>query len=223
MSFLEIHGLSEFGTGSEYLIIFILTISILWITLILYSLKKNHVRKTLRYFVPMMIAALFLEASAAASGRYIYPGYLIYFSVISGTVPLIILLGWSTNLFIFLNIGERIGNTLFKKLTMFRIIAISFLAGIFGVCFDLLEDPIAHHNHWWVWTESTTNSSFYGVPFTNFLDWFLILFFMALATQLINRSSLSENRKLFISIISVSYIGAAIFLVHHGIVQLLSF
>ena len=222
MSFLEIHGLSEFGTGSEYLIVFILTSSILWITLILVSLKKNHVRKTIRYFIPMMIAALFLEASAVASGRYIYPGYLVYFSVIGGSVPLIILLGWSTNLFLFLNIGERIGNTFFKQRTIFRIIAISFLAGIFGVCLDLLEDPIAYHNHWWIWTESTTNASFYGVPFTNFLDWFLILFFMALATQLINRSSLSENRKLLISIISVSYIGAAIFLTHQGIVQLLS-
>ena len=149
MSFLEIHGLSEFGTGSEYLIVFILTSSILWITLILVSLKKNHVRKTIRYFIPMMIAALFLEASAVASGRYIYPGYLVYFSVIGGSVPLIILLGWSTNLFLFLNIGERIGNTFFKQRILFRILAISFLAGIFGVCLDLLEDPIAHHNELW--------------------------------------------------------------------------
>jgi uncharacterized membrane protein len=162
----------------------------------------------------MMITALFLEAAAVASGRYSYPGYLITLSVVGGSVPIIILVGWSANLFLFLKMSEQAVIRLYKKQNFLRILMISIGAGLFGVCLDLLEDPLAHHNNWWIWTESTTGATFYGVPFSNFLDWFIILFSMALATQLIERSGYSEPRKLLISLVSVSYIGVAIYATH---------
>ena len=216
MSFIEI---GEFGIGSGFLYMFIFTMLVVWLSLVLYSFKRYGGKKTVRYFLPMMIAALFLEAGAVSSGRYIYPGYLTHISVLGRSVPLIILLGWSANLFLFLKMSKRVVLVFYKTKNLIRIVLISLLAGLFGVCLDLLEDPIAHHNNWWMWTESVTEASFYGVPFSNFFDWFIILFYMALATQLIERSSYSENRKLLISFFSISFIGVAIFITHSLFVQ----
>ena len=207
-------NIDEFGTGSSFLYLFIVTISVVWLALVLFSLKRHGWRKTVRYFVPMMIAALFLEAVAVSSGRYVYTGYLLYFSVIGAQVPLIILLGWSANLVLFLSISEQAVKEFYSKHNLGSVFLISLLTGVFGVCLDLLEDPLAHHNHWWVWTESTQGITVYGVPVLNFIDWFIILFYMALATLLIDRSWYSENRKLLISIVSISFIGVAIYATH---------
>lgn len=219
MSFVEINT-----TNSTFVTLFpfIITISVIWIILFLFSWKRNGLKKTVRYFVPMIGAALFLEAAAVASGRYLYPGYFLYLSVLGGSVPLIILLGWSTNLFLFLNISKQIATAVTQKITLLRTLAISLVAGCFGVCLDLLEDPIAHHNSWWIWTTQNPAASLFGVPITNFLDWFIILFFMALTTQLIDQAPYSENKKLLLSFISISYVGAAIYLVHEAMIILFS-
>ena len=211
MAFIELGG---YDSNAEFLALFIVTVLILWIVLVLYSLRYYGPKKTIRYVVPMMIAALFLEAAAVASGRYSYPGYLVYISIIGGSVPLIILMGWSVNLFLFLKLSEQTVLQLYKKRNLVSVVVIALVTGLFGVCLDVLEDPLAHHNQWWVWTESSTMAGFFGVPWSNFADWFLILFYMALATQLIERSGLSENRKLIISILSVSFIGLAIYASH---------
>ena len=216
MPFIELHG----WNGSLSLLMFIGTIFFIWLILVVVSLRKFGTKKTIRYFFPMIIASLFLEAAAVVSGRYVYPGYFGYLSVIGGSVPLIILLGWSSNLFLFLNLGKYTVNGFFTQRPLLRITIISVIAGLFGVCLDVLEDPVAHYNNWWVWTQQTPTFSFYGVPFSNFLDWFIILFYMALATQLIDQSKYSENRKLLISIISVAYIGAAIFITHMIVVAI---
>ncbi len=220
MSFIE---LNPAGYTSPTIIFFVLIISIIWSVLMLYSLKKNGWKKTLRYFVPMMVAAFFIEASAVATGRYQYPGYILYFSVLGGSVPFIILLGWSVNLFLFLSCAKQILAFFFQKITIARMILISAVTGCIGVFLDLLEDPIAHHNQWWVWTEQSPLLTLFGVPITNFFDWFIILFFMALVTQLIDHASLSENRKLLISFISISYVGAAIYLAHTALIMMLAF
>jgi uncharacterized membrane protein len=215
MSILELHS----WTGSASLLLFIITMAVLWVVLVVLSLRKNKIKKTVRFFVPMIIASLFLEAAAVASGRYHYPGYVLYISVIGGSVPLIILLGWSTNLYLMLAMSQYSLKRYFIDNPVLRIVLISGVAGLFGILIDLLEDPIAHHNNWWVWTQSSA-LSFSGVPLSNFIDWFIILFFMSFGMQLIDRSRYSENIKLVISIISVSYIGAAIFFIHTAIITI---
>jgi len=210
MPFIELHGWG----GSWSLLVFQCMISALFVVLLWWSIRKCGWKKTFRLFVPMFIAALFLEAAAVSSGRYTYSGYAVYLSLLGGSVPLIILLGWNVNLVLFLGLGEYVVNT-WKSLHLYlRFILVSLIAGIFGVCLDLLEDPIAQSNHWWVWSAHPTTTSLFNVPLSNFVDWFLILFFMTLATQFIEQSSVTENRKLFLAIFSVSYVGALIFLVH---------
>jgi len=220
MSFIEIQG---FDPQSASLYVFIFTILVVWLILVFYSYKKYGTKKTIRFFLPMMIAALFLEATAVSSGRYDYPGYLFYFSVIGGSVPLIIILGWSANLFLFLNMSKQFVTNWYRKHNLITIVIVSLFTGLFGVCLDVLEDPIAHHNNWWLWTGSPAGATFYSVPLSNFFDWFIILFYMALATQLIDRSGYSENRKLLISFFSISFIGVAIYATHILFTELILF
>lgn len=212
MSFIEIG--QAFGSDSEYLYMFIVTISLVWVLLVFFSLKKDGVKKTIRYFVPVMGAALFIEATGVANGRFSYPGYLLYFSVLGGSVPLIILIGWSTNLFLFLNMSKPFVSRVYQRQDIVQLLGISTVAGLIGICLDLLEDPLAHHNNWWIWTESTGGLTFFNVPFSNYLDWFFILFSMSLATLIIDRSGLDENRKLLISFTSLPLVFIAILAAH---------
>jgi uncharacterized membrane protein len=212
MFFIEIN--TEFGGRSEFLYIFIITILVVWSSLIIYSLRKHGAKKTIRYFVPMMLTALFLEASAVSNGRYVYTGYIINFSILGGSVPLIILLGWSSNLFLFLNMGKHAILKLYQKQNLIQIILISTISSFFGVCLDLLEDPIAQHNKWWIWNQSASGLKFYEVPFSNLIDWFIIIFYMSLVTLLIDRSRYSENRKLAIAFSSLPIAIGGIFATH---------
>ena len=73
----------NFGEQTEFLLLFIITVFLVWITLILYSYKKFGFKRTVIYFLPMIIASLLIESAGVASGRYYYPGYLIYLSVVT--------------------------------------------------------------------------------------------------------------------------------------------
>jgi len=97
MLFIEINKNFEFGFESLH--IFTLMIFIVWLILLLYSLKIYKLKKTIRYFVPIFIAGTIGELCAQANGGYHYPGYLLYFTALGGYFPVIIALGWSVNLF----------------------------------------------------------------------------------------------------------------------------
>lgn len=212
MAFIEIN--QNFGQNTSYLSIFIITILSLWLILLYYSIRKNGVKKTIRYFFPMILVALFVESTVVSTGLFHYPGYLIYFSILGGSVPLIILIGWSLNLNLFLNFANKIVSKIYNKKNMVQLILISVFTGLIGICLDLLEDPIAHHNEWWVWNSKMSSITFYQVPLSNYFDWFIILFYTAFVTLYIERSGFSENRKLALSLFSISFIGIALFITH---------
>jgi uncharacterized membrane protein len=218
MFFIEIN--QNFGENTRLLAPFIAVIAIAWVFLVYYSYKKYGTKKTIVYFLPIIIATLVIESAGVAGGRYYYPGYLVYLSVVGGAVPLIIILAWSANLFLFLNLGRYFISKLYQKQNYVQIIFISLAAGLFGVCLDLLEDPIAHYNNWWIWETSLKGIKFFNVPILNFIGWFVLVFFMATATLLIERSRFSENRKVLLSISSLAITGSAIFIVHALIVRL---
>jgi len=210
MFYIEVN--QHFGEQTEFLLLFIVTIFIAWSSLVLYSYKKYGIKRTIMYFLPMIIAALIIESAGVASGRFYYPGYLLYFSVVGGGVPLIIILAWSVNLFLFYNLAKHVILQIYQKRNYVQILSISLAAGFFAVCLDLLEDPLAHYNHWWVWKEAITGVKFYDVPLLNFVGWFNLIFFMTFATLLLERSRFSENRKVLLSIASLSITGVIIFI-----------
>jgi len=137
----------NFGEQTEFLHLFIITVFIVWLSLVIYSYKKYGSKKTVMYFLPMILAALFIESAGVASGRYYYPGYIVYLSAIGGGVPLIIILAWSANLFLLFNMAKHVVSKVYQKRNFLQIFLISLMAGCFAVCLDLLEDPLAHYNN----------------------------------------------------------------------------
>ena len=204
----------NFGEQTEFLLPFLITVFLVWLILVIFSYYRNGLKKTIMYFLPMIIIALFIESAGVASGRYNYPGYILYLSVVGGGVPLIIILAWSANLFLFFNMSKHIVLNVYQKRNFLQIFLISITAGVIAVCLDLLEDPLAHYNNWWIWKESIGGVKFYEVPLLNFVGWFFLIFFMSLSTLLIERSKFTDNRKLLISITSISITGAVMFAVH---------
>jgi putative membrane protein len=221
MFFIEIN--QNFGEQTRLLAPFIGVIALAWILLVFYSYKKYGTKRTLIYFLPIIIATLIIESAGVAGGRYYYPGYIVYLSVVGGAVPLIIILAWSVNLFLFMNLGKLFISKVYQKRNTLQIVFISLSAGLFGVCLDLLEDPLAHYNNWWIWETSLQGIKYFNVPILNFIGWFILVFFMSCATLLIDRSKYSENRKVLLSISSVSITGTVIFVVHGLILRLLEY
>ncbi len=221
MFFIEIN--QNFGEQTRLLAPFIAVIAIAWLFLVYYSYRKYGTKKTIVYFLPIIIATLFMESAGVAGGRYYYPGYFVYISVVGGAVPLIIILAWSVNLFLFMNLGKYFISKLYQRQNYLQILFISLAAGLFGVCLDLLEDPIAHYNNWWIWESSLKGIKFFEVPILNFIGWFILVFFMSIATLLLERSRFSENRKVLLSISSLAITGSVIFIVHGVIVKFFEF
>jgi len=221
MFFIEIN--QNFGEQTRLLAPFIAVIAIAWVFLVYYSYRKYGAKKTIVYFLPIIIATLFMESAGVAGGRYYYPGYLVYLSVVGGAVPLIIILAWSVNLFLFMNLGKYFISKLYQRQNYLQILFISLAAGLFGVCLDLLEDPIAHYNNWWIWETSLKGIKFFEVPILNFIGWFILIFFISIATLLLERSRFSENRKVLLSISSLAITGSVIFIVHGVIVKFFEF
>ncbi len=221
MSLLEFNP--HFGEGTQLLAPFVVLCAVLWLVFLYYSYKRFGVHKTLIYFLPIILTTMFIESAGVAGGRYYYNGYLIYISAVGGAVPLSIIVAWSVNFFLFMNIGKHVVYNLYEKTNRLQIILVSLITGASGVCLDLLEDPIAHHNHWWIWKGSLTGLKYYDVPVLNFIGWFLLLFFITFATISIERSRFSDNRKVLLAIFSLAITGSVIFLVHGGIVRLFEF
>jgi uncharacterized membrane protein len=218
MGFIDISP--NFGDQTQNLLPFVILILLVWGLSVYYSYRRFGAKRTLIYFLPTIIITMFIESAGVAGGRYDYHGYLIYVSIVGGAVPLSIVIAWSANFFILLNMGKHIVSRFYEKINYLQIVLISLIAGLFGVLLDFLEDPIAQHNHWWIWKESLPGLRYYGVPLSNFLGWFLLLFFMTFATIMIERSKISENRKVLLSISSLAITGCVVFLVHFGAIRL---
>jgi putative membrane protein len=201
---------ATFFSQPWHLYVFIALIYGVWSLLVLVSLKQYGWKKTVRFFLPMMIVGLFIESAGVALGRYQYPGYLTYISVVGGGVPLVIVAGWSVNLVLSLHLATSIVGRLRRVHGLLQIVGIAVTAGCVGVCLDMLEDPLAHQNRWWVWDQTLAGAAFFDVPLSNFRGWFVLLFLSALLFLLIERSGFSENRKLVLGISSTSVVGGTI-------------
>jgi putative membrane protein len=102
-------------------------------------------------------------------GSYNYTGVLL--PQLPGGVPLAIGFAW-----LLILTGGSYTAARFVRLgrsSPLPIVALSLLGALFAVGLDLLLEPVAYHvKGYWQWLP-TDDASYYGIPWSNFVAWFL--------------------------------------------------
>lgn len=201
---------------AKYLLPFSCMIVGLFILLAAASVRRQGWARTVRLMGPMMVFAALLETMGTGRGGWYYPDYWLYVDLFGSYVPVVICMGWAVNLFLFYHMAEVIMSRLRWPMGLRRMAATSALTGAIGILLDMLEDPVAHVNHWWVWTHGRGGDTvhFYLVPVSNFLDWFFILSTSAMGFLLIEHSRFSEGKKLALSFLAVTPIAVSTLILH---------
>tara|TARA_B100001250_G_scaffold142803_1_gene122211 strand:+ start:7568 stop:8386 length:819 start_codon:yes stop_codon:yes gene_type:complete len=111
-------------------------------------------------------------------------------------VPIFIILTWygliymSFNYVIYIFKVETMG---FSNSSIIEILTISFFCGLFIMLLDLILDPIGVDEKRWLWQNPGV---YYGVPYLNFLGWFLCCFITVFLFLLLfsNNKSISFDK-----------------------------
>ena len=140
----------------------------------------THAWRRAPYFMFLMLAAMlfgFIAEYTAVSSTpqpYHYPQALI---ALPGPVPLNICLGWGIIIYAALQTAIRL-----QVNEWLRPLVAAFLA----VIIDFVEDPPFVAMDMWVWTPSYPDAWF-GIPWSNYVGWFLIVITFLLSFQLLAR------------------------------------
>jgi uncharacterized membrane protein len=111
-----------------------------------------------------------------------------------GVCPLSVAIGW---FFISYSV-VYIATKLFKNRGVLTRAAVG---GLLAMNLDLMVDPIAVRNLWWAWpqaeTLATQQTTFWilGIPVTNFIGWFLLIFFFAILWEKVPPKEETWKRK----------------------------
>jgi len=90
------------------------------------------------------------------------------------TVPISVCYGWFFIAYSMVYISTK----LFKNKGIYTR---ALVGGLLAMNLDLMIDPIAVRNLWWAWPQLQINTFWIlGIPFTNFLGWFLLIFLFAI-------------------------------------------
>ena len=155
----------------------------------IHAVKFRGAYKTLLLFFAAVIIGGGMENINSIFGGYYYPGSASNLIVFIGLCPFDIILGWyviiyCTSYFSHILIGKGEGSLpiqgigtnpekidmKFLKRTVLR----AALAGLIAVNLDLVIDPVAVENGWWIWT--VPNLYIFDVPIANFFGWFFLIF-----------------------------------------------
>jgi uncharacterized membrane protein len=115
-------------------------------------------------------------------GKYYYTDFLG--SKVLG-VPIVVPLVWFVIAYLtfslsFPMVGESLsGNNSARKLDLRKIVLLCALAAFGSVAWDLMIDPMFTAYGYWVWgTQLFPSPEISGIPLTNFLGWFIVVFLM---------------------------------------------
>jgi len=117
-------------------------------------------------------------------GKYYYTETMFFPKI--GPIPIIIPIMWMVLTYL----AYSITNFIFSKeisthsISARSLILFSTLDGLCTTSFDLIADPVAVTSGMWVWIDQ---GPYYGIPFTNFLGWFLVTFTITLIYRITHR------------------------------------
>ncbi|MCZ7382071.1 MAG: carotenoid biosynthesis protein [Candidatus Methanoperedens sp.] len=175
-------------------------IFIAFIFVILHSLANIGIKSTTFFFALTVLLGFFSELLGVkygwVFGSYYYisrPPWMIF-----GLVPIQTPLSWSVLIYIGYCTTNIIFKTLEKKISIFtNIIKKRMIFAILLACvdalivmnIDMVMDPVAS-GHSWIWLEE---GSYYGIPLSNFIGWFLVTFIATCTFRTYNFGTKSEK------------------------------
>lgn len=128
--------------------------------------------------------SMYIAANPVDQVPYVYPPA---FAISILGVPLWVPVGWTVVIFYLSAITSDslirgTASSLLGRLYTAGIVR-AFCDASLALAIDLVMDPIAQAEGWWVWTERAHGFALFSVPVTNFIAWFGIVFSLSLVTR----------------------------------------
>jgi len=187
--------------------------SFIWISCNLVFLFWNSslvkgVKRTLLAFVITTLIAFVAEGLGVhyglVFGHYHYTnllGYSIW------AIPIIVCLAWEPILYAAYCITEYLIPSVAKPTSplqhrILSYVVLAFIGGIATTAWDLMVDPFAVHQGWWIWEQGGSYMSDIGggVPFSNFFGWWKVAFLCHLVYQIILNTGPEPHRSKYITV-----------------------
>ena len=157
------------------------------ILVFMHSYKFRGLFKSLLLFLGAVVVGGGVENANSLLGGYHYPGSDLTIFMVD--CPFDVVLGWYVLIYCCtfmshtiigkgkgslqsIGIGTDPENGVDKSFIKLAILR-GMLAGLFAVLIDLLIDPVAVENKWWVW--EIHNIYIQGVPLGNYIGWWMLI------------------------------------------------
>jgi uncharacterized membrane protein len=150
-----------------------LVTAILFIFAVLHGTERYGKKNIAIFFLITWAVSFFFENLSIATG---FPFGFYHYSPSLGlmTVPLIIIFAYFAIGYLAWMLSHVLTGQYTRKLEGKQIFIVPFIAAFLMVMWDLTVDPISSTlQGLWVWT---TPGAYFGVPISNFLGWFLVVF-----------------------------------------------
>lgn len=164
--------------------------------------------RTLAAFVITVLIAFVAEGLGVhygyVFGHYHYSGIL---GVQVWAVPILVCLAWEPILYsaycltdFLIPSGLKKSGSLFSRILPYLIMAA--LGGIATTAWDLMIDPFAVDQGWWIWEEGGPYTPYIatGVPISNFFGWWKVAFVCHLVYRIILETHPKPRRSLYLSV-----------------------
>ena len=177
------------------------------ILIFIHSYKFRGLFKSLLLFLGAIVVGGGVENANSLLGGYHYPGS--DFTIFLVDCPFDVVLGWYVLIYCCtfmahtiigkgkgslqtIGIGTEPENGIDKNFIKLSILR-GMMAGLFAVLLDLLIDPVAVENGWWVW--EIDNIYIQGVPLGNYIGWWMLISTSAIFYDLIVTYGSIKNKK----------------------------
>ena len=198
----------------------LLLLFVVWHATLTKGWKRSLVMFALSFFVAFTAEALGVNYGLVF-GRYHYTGAL---GIQLFGVPLLAALAWEPILYAAFTITDILApviidsaNSWLKRLPSYIWMAI--VGALATTAWDMMIDPIAVSQGWWVWTDGGAYAPYLknGVPISNFLGWLTVAFLINLMYRLIVDAFPHPRRSLSLSIFGPLTLYASLFLTSFGV------
>lgn len=208
-------------------IVYEVLVYILAAVLLYHGFQKFGRWKTLLFFFGSFLYTGFEENIMIISGKVIHEVNPVFpetyaftytnYTVWILAVPAVVFVAW----FVVAYSGVHIGGYFFKN----SIVKAAAVGGLIAMEMDMMIDPIAVRYHWWGWFAQPNEAIWIlgdpgignpGIPISNFLGWFLLIFLFAIYWKKITDKEPKWGKRKTILVFSVGLIplliGTVIFL-----------